>query len=451
MASSRNSPNNLPAHVAARVAAALPPGAPVCVGFSGGLDSVVLLDLLAAHSRGTRAIAAVHVHHGLSPNADAWAAFCRAFCDARRIPLAIEKIGIDRDAPEGIESAARRARYAVYAQRPEPYVALAHHLDDQAETVLLQLLRGTGLKGIAAMPEVRALPGASTRIFRPLLGLPRASLAAHAEAAGLRWIDDESNASSSYDRNFLRHEVAPLLDARFPGWRDAANRFSRHAAGVDGLLADLAQFDGVPREAGEGLPVDASLAPARRGNALRAYLALNGIAMPSEARLAEMSRQLYEARDDARVRIEHAGIALVRHRGSVLIEVNAAGARDAWRVEWRGEAEVDLGCGRGEVKFEKARGRGIAPALRAGSPWYFMPRNGGERIRLEKSRPTRTLKNLLQEHDIPAWQRDRMPLLFHAGRLVWVPGIGISAEYACGDAEEGFLPCWRVAGRTPVC
>jgi tRNA(Ile)-lysidine synthase len=217
------------------------------------------------------------------------------------------------------------------------------------------------------------------------------------------------------------------------------------------MLTDLAFLDGVPREAGEGLPIDASLTTARRGNALRAYLALNGVVMPSEARLAEMSRQLYEARDDARVRIEHAGIALVRHRKHVLIEVNGAGARDDWRVEWRGEDEVHLGCGRGEVKFEKAKGRGIAPALRTGSAWYFMPRNGGERIRLDKSRPTRTLKNLLQEHGIPAWQRERMPLLFHAGRLVWVPGIGISAEYACGDAEEGFLPCWRVVGRTPVC
>jgi tRNA(Ile)-lysidine synthase len=442
---------NLGTHIAARVAAALPAGAPVCVGFSGGLDSVVLLDLLAAHSRGARPLAAVHVHHGLSPNADAWAAFCRAFCDARRIPLAIEHVRVDRDASEGVESAARRARYAVYAQRPEPYVALAHHLDDQAETVLLQLLRGTGMKGIAAMPELRALPGASTRIFRPLIALPRSALAAHAEAAGLRWIDDESNASSSYDRNFLRHEVAPLLDARFPGWRDAANRLSRHAAGVDGLLEDLARFDGVPEEPGEGLPIDPALPPARRGNALRAYLAVNGIAMPSETRLAEMTRQLYEARDDARVRVRHAGIALVRHRKHILIEVHAAGTREAWRVEWRGESEIDLGWGRGAVNFEKTQGRGIAPALRAGSPWYFMPRHGGERIRLDADRPTRTLKNLLQEHGVPAWQRENLPLLFHAGRLVWVPGIGISAEYACGDAEEGFLPCWRVAGRTPVC
>jgi tRNA(Ile)-lysidine synthase len=440
---------NLATHIAARVEAILPPGAPVCVGFSGGLDSVVLLDLLAAHSRGARPLAAVHVHHGLSPNADAWAAFCRAFCDARRIPLAIERVQVDRCAPDGLESAARRARYAVYAARPEPFVALAHHLDDQAETVLLQLLRGTGLKGIAAMPEVRRIAGTSMNVFRPLLALPRSALAAHAEAAGLRWIDDESNAASDYDRNFLRHEVAPLLDARFPGWREATRRLSRHAAGADALLEDLARFDGVPAAPGEALPIDASLPAARRSNALRAYLAVNGIAMPSEARLAEMSRQLYAARDDARVHVEHAGIALVRHRNRVLI-ASPAGRAERWRVEWRGEAQIDLGSGRGIVKFEKAQGRGLVSA-RFGTAWYFMPRSGGERIRLEASRPTRTLKNLLQERGIPAWQRSRMPLLFNGDRLVWVPGIGIASDYACGQAQEGFLPCWTVAGRAPVC
>jgi tRNA(Ile)-lysidine synthase len=149
------------------------------------------------------------------------------------------------------------------------------------------------------------------------------------------------------------------------------------------------------------------------------------------------------------VRIEHAGIALVRHRNRVLIE-SAAGREERWRVEWRGEAHVDLGSGRGIVKFEKAQGRGLVGA-QSGTAWYFMPRSGGERIRLEASRPTRTLKNLLQERGIPAWQRSRMPLLFNGDRLVWVPGIGIASDYACGEAQEGFLPCWTVAGKAPVC
>jgi tRNA(Ile)-lysidine synthase len=266
----------------------------------------------------------------------------------------------------------------------------------------------------------------------------------------LRWVDDESNDSRGPDRNFLRHEVAPLLDARFPGWRRATERLARHAAAADGLLDELARIDHLPVRPGAGLALDSSLPEARRANVLRAFLALNGLPMPSEPRLVEMSRQLHEARGDARVRIRHAGIVLVRHRGRVLIEPHA-GAPGPWRVEWRGESRIDLGPGRGVIDMAVTRGQGIGVARRDGASWYFAPRRGGERIRLDASRPTRTLKNLLQEHHLPAGQRAQLPLLFHGERLVWVPGVGISAEYACDPAEEGFFPSWTVAGRAAVC
>ena len=436
MASSRNWPNS--------VVEGLPPGAAVCIGFSGGLDSVVLLDLLrrqAAHP-----ISALHVHHGLSPNADAWAQFCARSCAARDVPLTVVRVKVDRNAPEGLEAAARAARYAVYAQRPEPFLALAHHLDDQAETVLLQLLRGTGLKGVAAMPALRALPGSSTQIYRPLLAYPRSMLEAHASAAGLEWIEDESNASIAHDRNYLRHEAAPILDARFPAWREALARFARRAAEAHELLDEQARLDGA---AAAGLPVSA-LSNARRANALRAFLAANDVAMPSEARLAEMAKQLYGARADARVRIDHGGVSLVRHRDVVRIE-RGLEEIGAWRVEWRGEDELDLGPGRGTVRFERVTGKGLAAGRVPGADWHFMPRAGGEKIRLDPRRPTRTLKNLLQERDVPAWQREKLPLLFQGEQLVWVPGVGIAAEYACGEAEPGILPRWTVAGGSPLC
>jgi len=424
----------------------VPPGAAVCVGFSGGLDSVVLLDLFA--SRGTHRLSALHVHHGLSPNADRWAEFCARFCAARGVPLAVEHVSVARDSGEGLEAAARAARYAVYARRPEAFVALAHHLDDQAETVLLQLLRGTGLKGVAAMPEQRPLAGSKVTLYRPLLATPRSSIRAYAVDAGLEWVEDESNASSVQDRNYLRNDLAPLLDARFPGWRGAAARFSRHAAAAHELLDDLAASDGA--EAGDTLAIVPALTPARRANALRAFLALNGVAMPSEARLAEMAKQLFGARADARVRIEHGTVALVRFRDRVHIERDAAPAGD-WRVAWHGENEVDLGAGRGSVRFEPARGAGIALSWVAAGDWCFMPRAGGERIRVDAKRPTRTLKNLLQEHDVPAWQREKLPLLFRGAALVWVPGVGIAAEFACGEGAEGFSPCWTVAGKAALC
>ncbi len=436
MASSRSLPSDLTFR--------LPPGDAVCVGFSGGVDSVVLLDALAQDD--TRAVSAVHVHHGLSPNADAWAGFCRDVWAKRDVPLSIERVAVDRNAPEGVEAAARQLRYAVYAARAEPYVALAHHLDDQAETVLLQLLRGTGLRGVAAMPEMRALPGSAVRIYRPLLTISRAALAARAKARGLEWVEDESNDSTKHDRNYLRHEVAPLLDARFPGWRESVARFARHAGAANDLLEELARKDGA---LDAGLLIDASLPDARRANALRAFLAMNALPMPSQARLEEMARQLYGARGDARVRVEHAGIVLVRSHNAVHIDSGPRAVQ--WRVEWRGEAELDLGPGRGSVRFERVTGRGIAAALAEGPDWHFMPRAGGEKIRLEARRPTRTLKNLLQERDVPEWQRDRLPLLFRGAALAWVPGVGIAAEFACESGKQGILPTWTVAGRAPLC
>ncbi|MBC8022008.1 MAG: tRNA lysidine(34) synthetase TilS, partial [Burkholderiales bacterium] len=331
------------AEVAQRVTRAIAPGATICAGFSGGLDSSVLLEVLAEHvAPAGYKVTALHVNHGLSPNADAWARSCERFCANHGVPLTVQAVRVNASG-DGLEAAARTARYATFAARPEPYLALAHHLDDQAETVLLQLLRGTGLKGIAAMPELRRLRGTGVQVFRPLLEYSRAQLLAYAESQGLRWIEDESNASTRFERNFLRHDVGPLLDARFPGWREATARLSRHAASANDLLEELATLDGVPARPGEPLPLVPGLSAERRANMLRAFFARNAVAMPTEARLAEMSRQLFEARDDARVRIDHAGIAVVRHKDTVLIERNLGpvalptARAEPWRVAWRRE------------------------------------------------------------------------------------------------------------------
>jgi tRNA(Ile)-lysidine synthase len=429
-------------HIAERLDAVVGSDEAVCVGLSGGLDSVVLLDLVARWSRANRRrVTAVHVHHGLSPNADAWAQFCRELCGEHEVALDVERVRVERASPEGLEAAARAARYAVYSSRDEEFVALAHHLDDQSETIFLQLLRGTGLKGVAAMPEVRKLPASPVRLLRPLLDCPRSALRAYAGERGLRWIDDESNASPRQDRNYFRQSIAPRLDERFPGWRESTARFARHAATADGLLLALARVDGLPEGAGEDLVADDRLSIERRANLLRGYLALNDVAMPSEARLAEMSQQLFGARGDARVRIEHEGLTLVKFRDRIRIERLEPQAT-AWHQPWHGELEVELGAGRGAVRFEPTAGDGLA-AAKSGEPgWRFAGRIGGERLRLHAKRPTRTLKNLLQEHDIPPWERERMPLLFHNEQLVWVPGIGIASDYACPPQAAGLRPIW---------
>jgi tRNA(Ile)-lysidine synthase len=296
------------------------------------------------------------------------------------------------------------------------------------------------------------------RIFRPLLEHSRAALRAYAQERGLRWIEDESNASTRPDRNFLRHDIGPLLDERYPGWREAIARFARHAGAASGLLDQLATADGAPLKPGEPLPLDAALSDDRRANVLRVFLARNAVAMPSEARLDEIARQLFEARDDARVRIDHAGVSIVRHRNTALIDrhleahsIRPPHAPAGWRVDWHRETDVELGGNRGTVHFDAVVGEGIAAETAGEGEWYLASRSGGETIRLGADRPTRTLKNLLQEREIPMWQREEFPLLFHGSRLVWVPGVGIAAEYACKTGQPGLLPSWRVAGKAPVC
>ena len=175
----------------------------ICVGYSGGLDSTVLLHALHDSARESgRALSAVHVHHGLSPNADRWSGHCERVCAALDVPLDVARVDVDRAAGLGIEAAAREARYRVFASRPERIVALAHHRDAQAESVLLQLLRGTGLKGAAAMPALRELDARVT-LYRPLLGYSRAGLEAWARERGLAWIEDESNADTMFAATFV--------------------------------------------------------------------------------------------------------------------------------------------------------------------------------------------------------------------------------------------------------
>jgi len=434
--------------ILANVTRLIPQGAKICVGFSGGLDSTVLLEVLSERAMPAGyCVSALHVNHNLSPNASRWAKSCERFCANHGVALAVEEVHVDPRSPLGLEAAARMARYAVYSGRGETYIALGHHLDDQAETVLLQLLRGTGMKGIAAMPEMRELKGTGKQIFRPMLDISRADLLAYAQERELRWVEDESNATPEQDRNFVRLHVGPLLDARFAAWREALARFARHAGSAGELLDHLATVDGVPQRAGEALPLKPELPPERRANSLRAFLARNAVAMPSEARLFEIERQLFEARDDARVRIDHAGVSIVRHQGSVRIERGLDADDGPWKVDWNLESDVQLGASRGSVHFEKVVGEGISAGFASGGGWYFAPRSGGESIRLGRDRPTKTLKNLLQEREISVWERERMPLLFHGAKLVWVPGIGIAAEYACEPGQDGLKPVLRVAGK----
>jgi tRNA(Ile)-lysidine synthase len=307
---------------------------------------------------------------------------------------------------EGLEAAARAARYEIFRKIPVDVLALAHHLDDQAETVLMNLLRGTGLRGARGM-----LPRSQFNektLLRPLLDTSRREIEAYARRHGLEWIEDESNADESLARNFIRRRVGPLLERRYPRWKEnlarAARHFAREEAGAEELL--------------------------------RKFLQAKGLRAPSAAKLVEMLKQLTSG--GSRTLIEHDGARLRVYRGEIFEDRGRAGAFTP--IAWKGEPRLAIPELGGELRFRRMRGKGIAASAK---PLRVRLRAGGERLQPDARRPRRTLKNLFQEAGVPPWERDRLPLLVCGEDLVWVPGLGVDARYQAGKNAFGVLPEWR--------
>jgi tRNA(Ile)-lysidine synthase len=446
--------------VARSLAASVPPGATIAVALSGGRDSVVLLDALCACTRrqasgvesmtaaNDRSVVAIHVHHGLSPNADAWQRFCVDLCAKRGVPLDVRRIDVPRPAQTSLEGEARRLRYAALASSASAlragFVALAHHRDDQAETLLLQLLRGAGAHGLAAMSEVR--PDArGVTWWRPLLDVPRAAIDTYAQAAGLAFVDDESNALSRHRRNALRHIVMPALASA--GFRDpgaALARSAGHQADALRLVDDLAAQDAGAAYDGISLARDAlrALAPHRARNLLRWFLRQRGRHPPSTARLRDMLTQLTLARDDAQVRIAHDGAELGVHRGRIFVHAPPPAPFD---VAWTGGAPLALRHGTLTLAPAASTGPAVVARRIAAGSLRVRLRAGGERLQLARNRPRRTLKAILQEAGMPAWERHALPLVWCEAELVAVPGIGVAAEWQAAPGDAGLFLAWHPA------
>lgn len=294
-------------------------GEHVVVGLSGGVDSVVLLHALAAQCSATgRAfrLSALHVHHGISPNADRWAAFCADHARQLGVPYAQAHVEVERAAPDGLEAAARRARHAVFDAVAADWIMLAHHRDDQAETLLFNLLRGTGIAGAAAM---RARSG---RLLRPFLAIGRSEIERYAGAHALAWCEDESNADIRHSRNFLRHRILAPLVQRFPAAaRNLAAATARFAEARD-LLDDLARLD-LGEDSGDfplSLEKLRELAESRARNVLRYLLVQRAVPIPSEARLREALRQMLTAGADRHPALVLGAYRLLRRRGRIYLE-----------------------------------------------------------------------------------------------------------------------------------
>jgi tRNA(Ile)-lysidine synthase len=446
MASSRKS--NLADLVAVRLAPLLPEHTSILVGLSGGLDSVVLLHLL--HQLAPRFhwhLSALHVHHGISPNADSWAAFCTNLCASRQIPLVVECVDIQPLREQGIEAAARTLRHAAFARQSCDFVALAHHADDQSETLLLQLLRGAGLRGVSAMPVLAAGEANKPAVIRPLLDIPRAQLLAYAHAHALAWIEDESNCDESYPRNFLRHRIFPVLAQSFPAYRTNLTRAAQHFAEASALLDEMAREDaGAIDFAMATLPVARlrKLSLSRAKNLLRWFLHEQGAPMPSEVQLAQMLRQCLTAAVDTNPCIRYGDWELHRYRDHVHVFPALAAYDSDLQLRWQGEHRLYWPALGTEVVFERVRGQGISLAKLQAAFVTMRLRHGNIGLRPRHGAATRRLKNLLQENAVPPWQRERLPLLFCGDELVCVVGVAIAAAFQCAPDEEGVLP--RLAG-----
>ncbi|MEW5905099.1 MAG: tRNA lysidine(34) synthetase TilS [Pseudomonadota bacterium] len=424
--------------IAAHLAPRLLCGQRVLVGLSGGLDSVVLLHCLHALApRLGYTLEALHVHHGISPHAQAWADACGALCAELGVALQVRHVDV---APllsqHGIEAAARSLRYAAYAASGAPYVALAHHADDQAETLLLQLLRGAGLRGVAAMPLVREHDGLT--LLRPLLEQPRSALLAYAQRQGLHWVEDESNADERYPRNFLRHRVLPLLAERFPAWRETLGRSAQHFAEASGLLDEIAQAD-MPADGRLTVHALRAVSAARASNLLRYFLHVRGAPMPQTPQLEQMLRQLCYAADNTSPCVRFGGWEMHRYRGEVYVMQTLPPFDQSLRIAWRGDATLYWPPLQRTLRFEWSTGQGISRMQLHAGEVTLRVRNGGETLRPHAQAARRTLKNLLQQHGVPPWQRERLPLLFCGEQLVAVVGVAIDAAFQAGADEEAVM------------
>ncbi len=428
--------------VRADLDARLAAGDGVVVALSGGRDSVVLLDVLLREAR-NRVRGAVHVHHGLSPNADAWAAFCETLCSERELPLAVRRVEVDRGPQTSLESEARRARYEALADAAarmgSTIVALAHHRDDQAETLLLQLLRGAGPRGLAAMPALRD-DARGVRWWRPLLSVPRAAIDAYAAHRGMRWIDDESNDALHHARNAIRHRVMPAIAEVSAAAGVTLSRAAEHQAEAARLADDLAVIDAHGACDGTTL-LQAALAalPAHRArNLLRWFLHARGLPAPSTARLAAMLAQLSDPRDDAAIRLGHAGAEIGVYRGRIHVHDPPPAPYD---VAWDGRS--GLGLPHGTLDVEEAVGGGIDAGLLRDAHLRVRTRIGGERMQLAADRPRRALKHILQEAGVPPWERRALPVVVSGDAVVAVPGIGVDASWQAPPGARGIVVAWR--------
>jgi tRNA(Ile)-lysidine synthase len=407
-----------------------PPAQVIHAGFSGGLDSHVLLHLLSSIKDQIPPVRAIHIHHGLLAEADTWVSHCSEVCAALNIPLDVFHVDAQPKKGEGPEAGARQARYEAIANHMGQGESLltAHHQDDQAETLLLQLFRGAGTAGLAAMPAWA--PFATGWHGRPLLEVSRSELEEYAREQGLEWIEDPSNEDLRYRRNFIRQQLMPQIREHWPGISQTLAGAARLQAESLGLTDTLARLD---LEEAQGVtPTTLSvsalkrLTGARQRNLIRYWLKEKGLGMPGQRHLAEILKIL-ESRADGEAQVCWKGCVLHRYRDELYALSPQKPHDPALELSWQPGQDIENPA-TGEVLYWQSL---LDMGIRLENSNQVLTlrfRTGGERIKLAPDRPHRKLKHLMQEAGIPPWERDRIPLIYEGNRLLAVYGFWVNSE-----------------------
>jgi tRNA(Ile)-lysidine synthase len=416
----------------------------LCVAFSGGPDSTALLAALAQLARPPRRLRALHVDHGLHPDSVRWSRQAVDLARGLGVPCEVLTLRSGRTRGASPEARAREGRYRLLAGalREGEVLLTAHHEDDQLETVLLQLLRGAGLAGLAAMPELA--PFARGCLARPLLSRSRAELTAWVRRQGLECLADPSNLDERFDRNYLRLRVLPLLLSRWPGAAATVSRSARHAAEAQRLLEELARADLGRASHGAALSaaVLRALPPERRRNALRFWIASRGAPVPPSPRLAEIAGPLLAARADAQPLVAWQGVCVQRQ--AELLTLGTAARREVARApgrtrpvvwRWRSQPRCPLPAGLGALELRPDARGPLDPASLARTLTVRW-RRGGERLSPTRNGPRRSLKTLLQEARLPVAERSRLPLVYSGAVLVAVADLWLDRSVQAGPGAH---------------
>jgi len=411
----------------------------VVIAYSGGLDSQVLLHAAATLRQvQSFSLSAIHIHHGLSVDADLWAKHCQTICAELQISCEIIHLKINCLKGESLEACARKARYSAIAQclSTDDIVLTAQHADDQAETVLLQLLRGSGISGLAAMPRISIL--GKGKLIRPFLDIPRAELRNYAESAGLHWIEDSSNADLRFDRNFLRHEILPRLKNRWSGIPQTLGRAAQHQAQAKYLLADLSKLDfqqcrGVQNDH-ISIAALSHLSPARQANVIRYWLNLLHLPLPHAAQLQHILTDMLLAESDAQPLVRWQGTDIRRYANYLFAMPNLPALPSQKILTWIPPAPLNLPLG--HLVAEEVIGQGLVFS----DNLTVRFRQGGENCRWRGH--FRSLKKILQSTALPTWLRGFIPLIYQENTLIALPNIGICEGFEAKAHEKGLLIKW---------